>query len=75
MGIDVPLEALFFSAFLSLTILDFWPLPPPMAEAPSSSCSSLVPLLFLREKREELSRGWGRKEGMDWAASLFAWFI
>jgi hypothetical protein len=75
MGIDVPLEALFFSSFLSLAILDFWPLPPPMAEAPSSSCSYLVPLLFLREKREESSHGWGRKEGKDWAAFLFGWFI
>ena len=44
MGIDVPLEALFFSVFLS-------------------SCSSLVLLLFLREKIEESSREWGRKEG------------
>ena len=29
-------------------------------------------LLFLREKREESSRGWGRKEGRDLAASLFS---
>jgi len=32
----VPLDALFFSAFLSRAILDFWPLPPPMAGGGSS---------------------------------------
>ena len=32
----VPLDALFFSAFHSRAILDFWPLPPPMAGGGSS---------------------------------------
>jgi len=32
----VPLDALFFSAFLSRAILDFWPVPPPMAGGGSS---------------------------------------
>lgn len=43
----VPLAALFFSAFLSRAILDFWPLPPPMAQEPSLSC----PVLSCKRRR------------------------